>query len=106
MSTIRSRFGESVTGVAVIGAAFVFAVLGAFARSPPGLPSAAAGSAPGYALAALGAAAAVALMVVQEAVGMVFRLAVFRHAAGEGGDRPVRRGRPRRGLQAAPPPAR
>jgi hypothetical protein len=83
VGTIRSRWGESVTGVAVIGGAFGLAVLAAFAAAGAGVALGVNGFAPGYALAALALAVAVALMVVQEAVGMVFRLAVFRHATGE-----------------------
>jgi hypothetical protein len=82
--TIRARWGESITGAGVIGAAFMFGVFGVFAVLAAGVAIGRSGFAPGYVLAAVAAAAAAALMVVQEAVAMVFRLAVFRYAAGEG----------------------
>lgn len=86
--TIRSQWGESVTGVAVIGTVFGLATFTLFAVGAIGVGLGRSGFEPGYALTAVAAVAFVAAVFVQEAVGQVFRLAVFRHASGDGGTGP------------------
>ena len=106
VGTIRSQWGESVTGVAVIGTVVRHGDLHALRprrhrrRRRPG------GFEPGYALTALAAVAFVATVFVQAAVGQVFRLAVFRHASGQGATGPFAAAdldaafRPRRGRRS------
>jgi hypothetical protein len=84
VSTIRSHWGESVTGATVIGAAGGFVFFAVFGIGALGVGLGRSGFEPGYALTAVAAVALAALIVVQAAVGQVFRLAVFRHASGEG----------------------
>jgi hypothetical protein len=84
VSTIRTHWGESVTGAAVIGAAGGLVSFALFGIGALGVGLGLGGFEPGYALTAAAAVAMAALMVVQAAVGQVFRLAVYRHASGEG----------------------
>jgi hypothetical protein len=86
--TIRSHWGESVTGATVIGAAGGLVSLALFAVGALGVGLGLGGFEPGYALTAVAAVAFGVVSVVQAAVGQVFRLAVFRHASGEGGTGP------------------
>ncbi|HEY2788447.1 MAG TPA: DUF6159 family protein [Gaiellales bacterium] len=88
VGTIRSQWGESVTGVAVIGTVFGMATFTLFAVGGVGVGLGRSGFEAGYALTAVAAVAFVTAVLVQEAVGQVFRLAVFRHASGEGGTGP------------------
>ena len=103
VGTIRSQWGESVTGAAVIGTVFGMATFTLFALGGIGVGLGRGGFEPGYALTALAAVAFVTTVFVQEAVGQVFRLAVFRHASGQGATGPFAAAdldaafRPRRG---------
>jgi hypothetical protein len=88
VQTIRSHWGESVTGAAVIGVAGGFVSFAIFGVGALGVGLGRSGFEPGYVLTAVAAVALLMLTVVQAAVGQVFRLAVFRHASGDGGTGP------------------
>jgi Family of unknown function (DUF6159) len=87
-STIRRTWGESVTGAAVIGFGSGFVVLAFVGVGALGVASGQAGYAAAYGLTALAAVAVAALIVFQSALILVFRLAVYRYASGEGGTGP------------------
>jgi hypothetical protein len=87
-STIRRTWGESVTGAALIGFGSGFVVLAFIAVGALGVLIGQAGYVAGYALTALAAVAVAALIAAQSALILVFRLAVYRYAAGEGGTGP------------------
>jgi hypothetical protein len=86
--TIRSCWGESVTGTIVVGGTAGLVALLALAAGAAGVILGQAGFAPGYALTAVAGLTVAVAAVVESAVGQVFRLAVFRHASGEGGTGP------------------
>jgi hypothetical protein len=87
-STIRRTWGESVTGAALIGFGSGFVVLALVGVGALGVGIGQAGYVAGYGLTALAVVAAAALIAAQSAVVLVFRLAVYRHATGEGGTGP------------------
>ncbi len=87
-ATIRRTWGESVTGAAVIGLGAGFVVLFLAGVGIFGAAIGHHGRVAGYPLAALAAAAASVILVLQTAIGQVFRLAVYRYASGEGGTGP------------------
>lgn len=87
-STIRRTWGESVTGAALIGFGSGFVVLAFVGVGALGVAIGQAGHAAGYTLTGLAAAAAAALIAAQTALLLVFRLAVYRFASGEGGTGP------------------
>lgn len=87
-STIRRTWGESVTGAALIGFGSGFVVLAFAGAGALGVAIGQAGYAAGYALTGLAAAALAALIAAQTALLLVFRLAVYRFASGEGGTGP------------------
>jgi hypothetical protein len=87
-STIRRTWGESVTGAALIGFGSGFVVLAFTGVGAAGVIMGHAGYVAGYVLTALAVVAVAALIAAQSALILVFRLAVYRYATGEGGTGP------------------
>lgn len=87
-STIRRTWGEPVTGAALIAFGSGFVVLALVGAGALGVGIGQAGYVAGYGLTALAAVAVAALIAAQSAVVLVFRLAVYRYATGEGGTGP------------------
>lgn len=87
-ATIRSTWGESVTGAIAIGGALGFVMLAAIGAGAAGVAAGSSGYVAGYVLTGVCAIVVAAAMLVQTAMSQVFRLAVYRYAAGEGGTGP------------------
>jgi hypothetical protein len=87
-STIRRTWGESVSAAIAIGGAFVLVTIAAIGFGAAGVAVGSSGYVAGYLLAGACAVFVAAAMVVQTAIGQVFRLAVYRYATGQGGTGP------------------
>jgi hypothetical protein len=87
-ATIRRAWGESVTGATLIGFGSGVVVLAFVGVGAIGVAIGQAGDVAGYGLTALAAIAAAALIAAQSALILVFRLAVYRYATGDGGTGP------------------
>jgi hypothetical protein len=102
-ATIRRTWGESVTGAALIGFGSGFVMVAFVVVGVLGVAIGQAGYVAGYGLTALAVVAVAALIAAQSALILVFRLAVYRYATGEGGTGPFATGdleaafKPRRG---------
>jgi len=87
-STIRRTWGESVTGAITIGGVLGLVALPILGVGAAGFVAGRSGYAAGYVLAGLCVVLGAAALVVETAMGQVFRLAVYRYASGEGATGP------------------